>query len=74
MARPGTNGRLMARRLGLRALPKAWSGATLEQLIHSAEKVVEQSKAVGGSQDPRLPAALKILRLKEQLIAEGEWV
>jgi len=64
--------RIDARTLGLRDLPKAWRSATLEQLICSAQKVVEQSKAVGGSQDPRLPAALKILQLKEQLMAEGE--
>jgi len=66
------NRRVTARRLGLRDLPKAWRGATLEQLVHSAEKVVEQSEAVAGSQDPRLPAALKILQLKERLIAERE--
>ncbi len=65
---------ITARRLGLRDLPKSWRGATLEQLINSAEKVVEQSEAIGGSRDPRLPAALKILQLKEQLIVEGEWL
>jgi hypothetical protein len=65
---------LTARRLGLRDLPKAWRGATLEQLINSAENVVDQSEAIGGSNDPRLPAARKILRLKEELILEGRWI
>lgn len=64
--------RVAPQELGLRDLPKAWRGATVEQLIHSAEKVVEQSQAVGGSQDPRLPAALRILKFKEQLKAERE--
>lgn len=72
MKRSRKNSRVTARRLGLRDLPKAWRGATLEQLVHSAEKVVEQSEAVAGSQDPRLPAALKILQLKERLLAERE--
>lgn len=65
---------IAARRLGLRDLPKSWRGATLEQLINSAEKVVEQSEAIGGSRDPRLPAALKMLRLKEELMAEAKWI
>lgn len=55
-----------AEELGLRDLPKSWSGGTLEQLSRSAEKVIEQSEAVGGSEDPRLPAARRILELKER--------
>lgn len=74
MARSRKKSLITARRLGLRDLPKAWRGATLEQLISSAEKVVDQSAAIGGSKDPRLPAALKILDLKEELIAEGRWL
>ncbi len=70
MARFADSPGITASRLGLRDLPNAWRGATLEQLVQSAERVVEQSEAVGGSQDPRLPAALKILQLKEQLILE----
>ena len=62
---------ITARRLGLRDLPKAWRGATLEQLIHSAEKIVDQSAAIGGSKDPRLPAAIKILDLKDELVEEA---
>ncbi len=72
MARLRRNERVDPWTLGLRDLPKAWRAATLEQLINSAQKVVEQSEAVDGSQDPRLPAALKILKLKEQLLAERE--
>jgi hypothetical protein len=67
----GSN-RVRPEELGLRDLPKAWRGATVEQLLRSAEKVVEQSQAVGGSQDPRLAPALKILKLKEQLKAQRE--
>lgn len=62
--------RITASKLGLRRLPKAWRGATLQQLMHSAEKVVEQTEAIGGSQDPRLLAAVKLLELKEQLKTE----
>ncbi len=72
MLRLRKNERIDPWRLGLRDLPKAWRAATLEQMINSAEKVVEQSEAVDGSQDPRLRAALKILQLKEQLLAERE--
>ena len=46
----------------------------MEQPINSAEKVVEQSEAIGGSRDPRLPAALEMLQLKEEPIAEAEWI
>lgn len=58
---------ITAERLGLRDLPKAWRGGTLEQLVHSAERVIEQSEAIGGSEDPRLPAALRILELRDKL-------
>lgn len=58
---------ITAEMLGLRELPKGWRGATLEQLLHSAEKVIEQSQAIGGSEDPRLPAALRILEIRDKL-------
>lgn len=61
------NRRVTTERLGLRELPKGWKGGTLEQLLHSAEKVIEQSQAIGGSDDPRLPAAQRILELREKL-------
>jgi len=60
---------ITARRLGLRELPKAWTGSTLKQLLHSAEKVIEQSEAIGGSEDPRLPAARRMVELREKLTA-----
>jgi hypothetical protein len=66
MRGPTENRPITARALGLRELPKAWTGSTLEQLIHSAEKVIEQSEAVGGSEDPRLRAARRILELRER--------
>jgi hypothetical protein len=56
-----------AEELGLRALPKGWAGAPLSQLVGSARKVVEQSEATGGSGDPRLEAALRILEFTEVL-------
>jgi hypothetical protein len=58
-----------AEELGLRELPKGWSGAPLAQLASSARKIVEQSEATGGSGDPRLEAALKILEFKDGLKA-----
>ena len=64
--------KITADMLGLRQLPRAWRGATLEQLMNSAQEVVEQSAAIGGSQDPRLLAAVKILELKEKLKGEAE--
>lgn len=64
--------RITARELGFRELPKAWTGGTPEQLLHSAEKVIEQSEAIGGSEDPRLPAARRILELREKLGAGKE--
>lgn len=67
MRGPTENRPITARALGLRELPKAWRGSTLEQLLHSAEKVIEQSEAVGGSEDPRLPAARRILELSGRL-------
>ncbi len=60
------NRRITAKELGFSELPKAWTGGTLEQLLHSAEKVIEQSEAIGGSEDPRLPAARRILELREK--------
>ena len=54
-----------AEQLKLRKLPKGWSGAPLSQLVSSARKIVEQSEATGGSKDPRLEAALKVLEFEE---------
>lgn len=67
MREPTENRPITARTLGLRELPKAWRGSTLEQLLHSAQKVIEQSEAIGGSEDPRLPAAQRILELRDKL-------
>jgi hypothetical protein len=72
MKRLDENDRVSASQLGLRELPKSWRGATLRQLISSAERVVEQSEAVGGSQDPRLLAAIKILGLAAQKKGAGQ--
>ena len=57
--------RVAAQQLKLRKLPKGWSGAPLGQLVASARKIVEQSEATGGSGDPRLEAALKVLQYKD---------
>jgi hypothetical protein len=54
-----------AQQLGVRKLPKGWNGAPLAQLVASARRIVEQSQATGGSGDPRLEAALKVLELKD---------
>jgi hypothetical protein len=54
-----------AEQLKLRKLPRGWSGAPLGQLLESARKIVEQSEATGGSGDPRLEAALKVLEYKD---------
>jgi hypothetical protein len=54
-----------AEKLKLRELPRGWSGAPLSQLVASARKIVEQGEATGGSGDPRLEAALKVLEYKE---------
>lgn len=56
-----------AERLGLRDLPRGWSGAPLEQLLASAAKIIEQGETTGGTRDPRLEAALKLLEYKERL-------
>lgn len=53
--------------LALRDLPKGWQGNTLESLVHSAEKVIEQSEAIGGSEDPRLSVAKRVLELRDKL-------
>jgi hypothetical protein len=63
---------ITAERLGLRDLPRGWSGAPLEQLLASAAKVIEQGETTGGSRDRRLGAALKLLEYKERLDAEGK--
>jgi hypothetical protein len=60
-----------AEKLGLRDLPRGWRGAPLNQLVASARKIVEQSEATGGSGDPRLRAALKVLEYDERLKAES---
>ena len=60
-----------AEQLGLKRLPKGWDGAPLAQLVASARKVVEQSQTTGGSGDPRLEAALKVLEYEERLDAGG---
>lgn len=69
MRGPTENRPITARTLGLRELPKAWRGSTLEQLLHSAQKVIEQSEAIGRSEDPRLRAAQRIVELREKLTA-----
>lgn len=56
-----------AEELGLRDLPPGWRGAPLDQLVASAKSVVEQSEATGGSGDPRLRAALKVLEYEDRL-------
>jgi hypothetical protein len=61
--------RVEAEQLKLRELPKGWSGAPLGQLVASARKIVEQSEATGGSGDPRLEAALKVLEYRESRTA-----
>jgi hypothetical protein len=58
---------MAADQLGLRDLPKGWRGAPLDQLVASAHKVIEQSEATGGSGDPRLRAALKVLEYSDRL-------
>ncbi len=63
---------ITAERLGLRNLPRGWSGAPLEQLLASAAKIIEQGETTGGTRDPRLEAALKLLEYRERLDAEGK--
>lgn len=61
-----------AEKLGLRDLPQGWTGARLDQLVASAKRVVEQSEVTGGSRDPRLTAALKVLEYNDRLKAGTE--
>jgi len=56
-----------AEQLGIRDLPKGWRGAPLSQMVASAREIVRQSQATGGSGDPRLEAALRVLEFKEKL-------
>jgi hypothetical protein len=65
LSEPIKEKRVTAEQLKLRELPKGWSGAPLGQLVASARKIVEQSEASGGSGDPRLEAALKVLEYKD---------
>ncbi len=62
---------ISAQQLGLRDLPKGWRGSTLQQLVASATRIVEQSEATGGSGDTRLEAALKVLEFNERLKARA---
>ena len=55
-----------AEQLGVRDLPQGWTGASLDQVLASAREIVRQSQASGGSGDPRLAVALKVLELKEK--------
>ncbi len=71
MKRPTAGDTISTQELGLRDLPKGWRGATLEQLVASATRIVEQSEATGGSGDPRLEAALKVLEFNERLKARA---
>ena len=59
--------RVTAEQLKLRKLPKGWSGAPLDQVVASARKIVEQSEATGGSGDPRLEAALRVLEYNDSI-------
>ena len=65
MEKPDAEKTVTAEQLGLRELPRGWSRAPLSQLVSSARKIVEQSEATGGSGDPRLAAALRVLEFKE---------
>jgi hypothetical protein len=69
---PTKNDPITAEKLGLRNLPRGWSGAPLVQLLASARSIVEQGEATGGSGDPRLEAALKVLEYKERLDTGGK--
>ena len=68
------NDPITAEKLGLRKLPRGWSGAPLGQLLASARSIVEQGEATGGSGDPRLEAAIKVLEYKERLDTGGKKV
>jgi hypothetical protein len=65
LEKPDAEKTVTAEQLGLRKLPRGWSRAPLSQLVWSARKIVEQSEATGGSGDPRLAAALRVLEFKE---------
>lgn len=65
MKEPTEDRSVTAEQLGLRELPSGWSGAPLSQLVASALKIVQQSETTGGTGDPRLRAALKVLEFKE---------
>jgi len=66
LEKPGEEQTVTAGQLGVRDLPKGWVGASLDQLLASAQQIVRQSQAGGGSGDPRLAAALRVLELKEK--------
>jgi hypothetical protein len=63
--KPDGDKTVTAEQLGLRELPRGWSRAPLSQLVWSARRIVEQSEATGGSGDPRLAAALRVLEFKQ---------
>jgi len=63
--KPDAEQTVTAEQLGLKKLPRGWSRAPLSQLVWSARRIVEQSEATGGSGDPRLAAALRVLEFKE---------
>lgn len=62
--------KITAEQLGVRDLPQGWVGASLDQVVASARQIVRQSQAGGGSGDPRLAAALRVLELKEKSLAK----
>jgi len=72
MPESGEQRQITARQWRLRGWPRGWSGAGLGELIAAAEKVVEDSEAVGGSSDPRLRAALRVLEFSKRLTREGD--
>lgn len=72
LRKPVTGEPITAERLGVRDLPRGWTGAPLEQLLASAAKIIEQGETTGGTRDPRLEAALKLLEYKERLEAGGK--
>ena len=63
--KPDLEQTVTAEQLGLKRLPRGWSRAPLSQLVWSARRIVEQSEATGGSGDPRVAAALRVLEFKE---------
>jgi hypothetical protein len=72
MAQSKERRQITGRQWRLRAWPRGWSGAALHELIAAAEKVVEDSEAVGGSNDPRLQAALRVLEFSKRWTAKGD--